>query len=381
MRILSVAWKSLLEQVRDLRNLLLAVSLPAFFMVLFALPYAGGLPRYEILLVDEAPAGAPAPATAAVVKALEDARYSDGKPMLSVKRGTPGDAGEALRTQAVALQLVLPADFSNRVAARDPRVAEAVRLEGDPGSVNFNGARWVVDDVVESTLAVLQDRRPVARPEVRLLGALGRTEFDYVAPGVIIFAIMLLVAQTAMLVVAEVQTGTLQRFQLARAGTAALFGGISLSQMAIAAVQVPLMTGVALAMGFHASGSLLAAVAICMILSLSAVGLGLLVACLARTPAEASNLGAGVLLAVTFLSGAFFPVPELPFLHAFGRDLGPWHLFAAKHAFSALHQVLVYGTPASGVAFELIATGLLSLVYLAVGIAVFRRVRMRAATL
>lgn len=386
MKILSIAWKTFVEQLRDLRNLLLAVSLPAGFMVLFALPYVGGLPSYTVMVQDEdrpavRPGGEPLRAGAELVDALEKARYPDGKPILIVKTATRAEAERALRASEIALLVAVPSDLSALVASGDPQAARRIGLEGDPGGASFMGARWAVDEQIELTVARLQGRAPPAHPELRPLGDVGRTEFDYVAPGVIIFAVLLLVAQTAMLVVAEIQSGTLQRYQITGAGAATLFSGISLAQMTVAAVQVPLMTAVALMMGFHAKGSIAMAIAICMVLSLSAVGLGLLVSCVVRTPAEASNVGAGLLLAVTFLSGAFFPVPELNFLHLFGREFGPWDIFAAKHAFGALRQVLVYGVPASGVRFELLATALLSALYLAIGVAVFRRTRMRAATL
>jgi ABC-2 type transport system permease protein len=383
MRVLWVAWKSLLEQVRDLRNLLLALSLPAGFMVVFALPYLGGLPTYRVVVRDadrgaSGRDGAPLQATRRLIEALRAERYPDGKAVLEL-RLVPRLEAAAQAGQA-ALLLEVGADFSERVAAGDPGAATAVTLIGDPSSPAFVSARWVVDDVLQRTVSALQGLPPPGHAAIRSLGpGEARTEYDAVVPGVIVFAILLLVAQTAMLMVAELQAGTLQRFQLSGAGAGVLFAGVSLSQMLIAAVQVPVITAVALLMGFHASGSLLAAVLVAMILGLSAVGLGLLVSCLARTPAEASNLGAGVLLAVTFLSGAFFPVPELGLVHAFGRELGPWHLFAATHAYAAIRQVLVHGAGLGDLLFELTATTVLSAAYLALGILVFGRTRLRAA--
>ncbi len=385
MKVLLVAWKSLVEQLRDVRNMLLAVSLPAGFMVMFALPYAGGLPTYRVVVHDQdrgatGPGGAPLRATQRLTEALRAVKYPDGKPVLELRPSTRPEAERALGAAQAALLLEVAPDFSERVAAGDPRAATALTLAGDPSSPAFVSARWVVDDVIQATVASLQGVPPPGHAVTRLLGdGVARTEYDYVAPGVIVFAVLLLVAQTAMLMVAEFQGGTLQRYQLSGAGAGVLFAGVSLSQMVIAAVQVPLMTGVALLMGFNAVGSILAAILIALILSLGAVGLGLLVACVARTPAEASNLGAGVLLAVTFLSGAFFPVPELAFVQAFGRELGPWHLFAAKHAYDAIRQVLVHGAGLGDLAFELSATAVLSAASLAIGVMVYGRTRLRAA--
>ncbi|MBM4270511.1 MAG: ABC transporter permease, partial [Deltaproteobacteria bacterium] len=182
---------------------------------------------------------------------------------------------------------------------------------------------------------------------------------------------------TMRIIVNEHQAGTLQRLQLTSMTGNDLFGGVALSQMVLACIQVPVMFGVAVALGYDAAGSIIAAIPVGLALSLSAVGLGLLVACVARNPTEAANLGAGVLLPVTFLSGAFFPVPDLAFLSVAGRDLGPWHIFPARHALAALRQQLTFGAPMGSVVFELVATVVLGLGMLWIGAAVFQRTRMR----
>jgi hypothetical protein len=253
-------------------------------MVVFALPFSGGLPTYKLLVKDDdqgasLPNGARLQAGAELLRALERATYQDGKPMLTLRKAERARAHELLRSGTdAALFMNVAGDLSRRVAAGDLHAAQGISLEGDLSSPNFVYAHWIVDATIEMTVAALQNRPAPAHPEIRLVGdGIGRTEFDHVVPGVIIFAILLLVAQTAMLVVGEHRSGTLLRYQLSGAGTGALFAGISLAQMSIAALQVPLMTAVALLMGFHAVGSLAAAIAICMILSLSAVGLGLLV--------------------------------------------------------------------------------------------------------
>ncbi|MEE8392149.1 MAG: hypothetical protein V3S14_15325 [Anaerolineae bacterium] len=111
-----------------------------------------------------------------------------------------------------------------------------------------------------------------------LLRAGPQTEFDIYAPGIMIFALLMIIPQTAMLVAREVRWGTLRRLHLTRLRAWDLLTGVSLAQMIVAVVQVVVMFAGALAVGFHNQGSLLLAIVVELAVSFSAVGKGLVVA-------------------------------------------------------------------------------------------------------
>ncbi|MBI2891960.1 MAG: ABC transporter permease, partial [Deltaproteobacteria bacterium] len=54
----------------------------------------------------------------------------------------------------------------------------------------------------------------------------------------------------------EVRQGTLRRLRLTRLGSAGLLGGVTLAQMLVATVQTVLIFLGALAVGYHAQGSI-----------------------------------------------------------------------------------------------------------------------------
>ena len=110
--------------------------------------------------------------------------------------------------------------------------------------------------------------------------------------------------------------GTLRRLRLTRLGAGDLLGGISLSQMAVAVVQVILVFGVALALGFNLAG----------------------------------------------------------------HQIGIFDVFPATHGFLALQQMLTYGAGLREIAFRLGVTVALSLLYFALGVFAFRHLKLRART-
>jgi len=147
--------------------------------------------------------------------------------------------------------------------------------------------------------------------------------------------------------------------------------------MVAAAVQMPITFGAALAMGFQSNGSLLLAMGIGLLLNLSAVGLGLIVACFARNDGDAVNLASGVLVPMVFLSDAMYPMPAAPILTVAGRTIEAYDLLPASHAAAAMRRVLIFGGGVGDIAYELVAMTVLSLLLLAVGVALYRRLRMR----
>jgi ABC-2 type transport system permease protein len=182
-----------------------------------------------------------------------------------------------------------------------------------------------------------------------------------------------------MTVSREVEAGTLRRLQITRMSAFDLLGGTSAVLLAVTAVSVLLTFLTAAALGFRSQGPLWAAVLVGCVTGLSVIGIGMLVAGVSRTVAQAfviSNFPLGLLM---FFSGGVFPLPRTTLFRAFGRDFGPFDLIPATHAVNALNKILNLGAGLGDVAFELTALVALSAVCFAAGVLVFRRVHLRPA--
>ena len=155
-----------------------------------------------------------------------------------------------------------------------------------------------------------EDTRQVVKLAEKPLPLTGAaSDFELYAPGMIVFAILLLIPQTAMLVGREVREGTMTRLRLSRLGAAEWLGGLTLSQMIVAVGQVLLTFAAAAVFGFRCRGSLLLAVGIGLMLGLSAVGMGLVVGRFSRSDSDAINVGSVFTMLQVFLSGSFFAMP------------------------------------------------------------------------
>jgi ABC-2 type transport system permease protein len=184
-----------------------------------------------------------------------------------------------------------------------------------------------------------------------------------------------------MTVAREVEAGTLRRLKLTRMTALDLLGGITLALMLVSVLAVVLTVLTAVALGFRGEGALGAAVLVGALTSLSVVGIGLVVACFAKSVAHAfviANFPLGLLMA---FSGVMFPIPRVPLFNLAGRPIGLYDILPATHAVAALNKLFTLGAGLGELGYELAALAVLSLAYFAAGVYLFQRTHLRPASM
>jgi ABC-2 type transport system permease protein len=361
-RTLVVARKSLLELVREPQLLLLVLLIPLAFLGIAALSYSTPLlVTHPVLVLDGGPESAP------LKEGLKAQRYADGRPVFDVVRTTDPDRASVALGEKTATALVTLSPESTTVT-----------ITGNALYARFYRASILLENVIYTHADRAAGRSEIVRLAVQPLGAASpQTEFDIYAPGMIIFALLLIVPQTAMLVAREIRWHTLRRLRLTRLRARDFLGGISLAQLVVAIVQVVTIFVGALLVGFHNQGSLAVAIAVGLVIAFSAIGQGLVVACFIENDSQAINVGSMVGMLQVFLSGSFYQLPPMTIFSLGGHQIDLFDVFPATHGFLALKQVLSYGAGLREIAFRLGATLVLSLLYFGVGVAVFQRLRMQ----
>jgi ABC-2 type transport system permease protein len=170
--------------------------------------------------------------------------------------------------------------------------------------------------------------------------------------------------------------GTLRRLRLTRVRAFDLLLGVTLAIMLVALVQVPITLGGALLMGFQNNGSLPLVLGITLLISLNSVGIGLIVACFARTPADATNLASAAMVPLIFLTEAMYPMPALPIGSIGSRTVQLYDFLPATHASEALRRVTIFGEGLTDITYELTMLVILSIILLAAGVLLYQRRRL-----
>jgi ABC-2 type transport system permease protein len=369
MRVLLVARKSLLELLREWQLVLFVVALPLVFLGILLVGYNTPLLVTHPLLV----AGA-VPQDAALLEELAAQRYADGRAIFDLAPVADLDTAAAALQHHDATALII---LSREPGTRDS-LPSSLTIMGDALYTQFYRA----STILESAAARHADRL-VGQPEIvrvveqPLTGASPLSEFDIYTPGMIVFALLLIIPQTAMLVARELRWDTLIRLRLTPMRARDLLGGIGLAQVIVAVVQVIVVFVTALLIGFNNQGSLWTAIAVGTVISFSAIGQGLLVACFVENDSQAINVGSAVAMTQVWFSGSFWRLPPITIFTLAGHQIDLFDIFPATHGLMALQQVLSYGAELREIAFRLAATLVLSFVYLIVGVAIFQRLKLR----
>jgi ABC-2 type transport system permease protein len=301
--------------------------------------------------------------------------YEDGKTRLFEVR-TVGSAkrGEQLvKDGDVAALVIIPANFSSAVmGTSDAAGVEEVRAHsipvGDPlegyanASVDVRGVQGDMDysfcsAIVESIVRAYHEATtarvraivgsflpggPAESQGTLVQGAfvsMGEKSelvaFDFIAPGLLVFGLMMTTMFVSSTLSMEVDNHTLDRLRLTKMGALDMMGGETARWMVIGVFQVLVLFGAVVAVGTHFEGTpgevLPYAILIGLCVVLASVALALVISSFVDDPEQASNLGTMLVVPLSFLTGAFFDL-QLP-----GIEYLPW-----SQGSTAMRHLLIY---------------------------------------
>ena len=382
MKALRFAWKNLLEAWREPKVYGLLLFFPALFVIVYYIAFGQtgkGLAQMLAISVVNQDAG---PAGAQLIESLRSTTF-DGQPVLDVTVvADRREAETALREYKDVLMFIVPSDLSQILQeVREGRAEKPVTLQlvGDPTLDSYVFANSFVPSIVDEFAKKFigwQTSNNVAIEFVPNTGSMA--DFQIGVPGLLVFAVLMGVVSSAMVVVREDVTGTLRRLQLTRASASDVIFGVALAHVVLAALQILIAFGIAALCGFRTPGSFILAIGIGTLVSLAATGLGLIVACFARSSITAALIGSAVFAPVAFVSGALFPVASVPIATLWGHDVSWFDILPARHAVEALQRVLIYGDGLTAIAYPLSALAVLSLMYLGIGVGLYQWLRIKA---
>ena len=381
MRMLACLRKTFLENVRDWKILILTLSLAPFFVYLMYGYLRAAPSSYTLLVVNEdrsAGTSPEAPGAAGLVAAWTLATHPDGAPLFKVRAVDDEWAAERLvRTREADLLVVIPAGFSSRLAAfRENPAGSPPALTNRHNASNLRStmamamsdyvAFLYVSAVTRTPSPLSVDIRPVDP-------AANRSEFDLYVPALLVLAVIMVLFTAAASLIKEVDKGTMVRLALSRLTTTELLAAITLNQMLIGTVAVLLSYAAAVSVGYRAQGPLAAMLVVSALATVSVVAISVLVAAFMRTIFELLTVGCFPFFILMFFSDAMVPLPKIPLFHVAGNVVNASDILPTSLAVRALNRILNDGAGLAGVWFEMTGIAVLTAVYFAAGLALFRR--------
>ncbi len=424
MKFISIAIKDFKELIRDRRGLFFILFFPIFLIWVLGFAFGGvgeGNTPHNIAVVNY-DQGSTMPFTSENVNYgnnltnfLTDSKYenSDVK-LFNITMTSESQAEDLLKQRSVDAELIIPANFSNSVVAMINNTIQSstglgssagktsitnststVIIRGDTGFMGFGVAQGIlagklgqfqensVNDEV-NLLAGTPGAQPTKFIDTKIEAIAGTenfTNFDFIAPGMIVFAILLLATTVAAILTREVESGTLERLKMSKMRSFdLLFGGL-IPWSLVAAAQVVILLVVAIFQGLHWQGSfnsIVLAVFIGVIGGIASISLAMIIASFAKNDRQAANLGTLIVVPLGFLIGAFFELPQIVIGTLMGHTFLIYDILPWRHTLVALRSVLVFGSGWNSVSYEIVMSAILTLILFVIGVILFSKTRLSA---
>ncbi|MDO8870033.1 MAG: ABC transporter permease [Methanobacteriaceae archaeon] len=427
-KFLSIAIKDSKELLRDRKGLFLILGFPLFFMLIFGFAFGGMGQENEThnLAIVNYDQGAVFPTTNAKINfgnnlttVLKDTKYEDSEThIFNVTKTTENNANNIIKNSNADALLIIPKNFSQAMVnllssninqnalssssssvssgstSSNSNVTAKLIIRGDSSSVSFgvsqailvgiigNYQDQVVNNVKKSVSGSSSSQIEYIKTDVESAsGTSSFTTFDFLAPGMMVFAILLLATTVASGLTREVESGTLKRLKLSKMRSFdLLFGGL-IPWSLIAALQILILLGVAIAIGFHWQGgtnSIILAMIVAIIGGVASVALGMIIASFAQNDRQATNLGTLVTVPVSFLSGAFFQLPQVVMGNFMGNTVEIYDLLPWRHTLLALRRILIYGGNWNDISYQVAWMVVLTVILFVIGVVLFSKMRLQA---
>jgi len=284
---------------------------------------------------------------------------------------------------------------ANVVLPTAGNTTSSLMIQGDSGYMNYATAQGLVMTILDQYKdSVRSNATALAAPgtgnglftdyipleTVPIAGTQAFTLFDYLIPGLIVFALLMQTGLIAGSLAREVESGALNRLKLSNVRAFDLLFGTFVTWTLVAVAQVIILIAIAIALGYHYQGGvsgLSLALIIGVIAAMASISLALLVAAFTKNEMQAISLGIMIASPIAFLAGAFMPLPRQELGTLGGQvyqvyDVVPW-----THAVSSLRAVLTYGTGLTpDVLLQMSWLIGLTAVLFIVGVVTYRQVRL-----
>ena len=386
MRILSFLRKSIKENIRDWKILVITLIMAPIYVLITYTVYHDANQSYSIIVsnLDKGIAikeGSHFNVGDNIVSAMEEAHYSDKKKVFAIRVENDVQKGQKrLKDRSAEIMIIIPEDFSQSMLAHMAGESQrpALIIYGDEASPQVMMARVLADvSIYEVVMTITKTDLPIAIVSKPIENAKAPTPFGAYIPGLLALSLVSLMFTAVASIIKEVDKGTIRRIKISRLKPIEFLSAISLTQ-AILSIPVILLTYLtAFSLGYRPTGSLITLLVVGLFSSFSIMGISLMIASFINTIFELMTVGSLPYFILLFFSGAWFPMPAAKLFAIAGHPIGITDILPISHTVSAMNKILNYGAGLSDVFFEFCAILILTIFYYTAGVFLFNRKHMK----
>lgn len=388
MRIWNFLRKSLKENLRDWKILLITLIMAPIYVLITYTTVGNSNPIYQVIVNNQDQGFQMEDGTVVnlgedSVNALKTALYLDGSPMFKVVMDSHQQLNEKkLKDRDVEVLLVIPADFSQVLQEKmsvTNRVLAKMALYGDESNPKYAIARILVDTTIYSAIATLTNTEmPMEIVGIALDDVEAPTPFEAYIPGMLALSLISLIFTAVASIIKEIDKGTMKRIKISKLSPMEFLTSVSITQALISIPVLLLTYCTAYLFGYRPEGSLISVMLVGFISSFSIMAVSLLIASFINTIFELMTVGTLPYFILLFFSGAWFPMSGKTLFSIGSHSFGLTDLLPISHTVSAMNKILNYGANFSEILFEMGTVVVITIIYFSIGIPLFTRKHMGA---
>jgi ABC-2 type transport system permease protein len=388
MRLLALFKKTMIENFRDWKILILILTFAPFFVVLMYFYIGYTTETYKVIFINY-DQGVKAVdrdlfnAGQILISEMTEATYEDGTNILVVyKEEEMAKAKKRLEDKSVDVIVEIPNNFSETLMdfKEGKRPAPVVvKTYGDPANTKYiMAAAWCDSITYHYAAALTGQESPLELQTESISRSKSLNDFSLYVPALLALAVMMLMFTAAATIIREKDKGTILRLRISNMTTFEWLSAVSVTQIIIGLLAIGMTYLTAISLGYQSSGSLIAVIVVGILSSLSIIAISLVVAALLRSVFDLMTIGCFPFFILMFFSGGMFPIPPLQLFVVGDRSIHINDILPTTHSIAALGKILNYDSGLGDVVFEIGAIVILSFIYFAVGVWLFTKRHMRA---
>jgi ABC-2 type transport system permease protein len=386
-----IAWKDLMELIRNRLGLVMLVLMPIFMMAMVGFIYPSNTSVSNI----------------PIALANQDAGFANStigsQTFLTVLQGINNSTGMMTITNASNVDeikdlvqkgdvyggILIPSNFTSSIMTGEQGTVVIVIDQSNPQmSASIQAVLNGVFDQMGTMLAQqkVQGLSPavnatnslaIVKPyNIQAEGAVSghSSYFDFIAPGIMAMTVMMSVMTGLPAAISqEKEVGTLDGMMVAPINRLAIILGKTLAQTARGLIQGVLILALGVALfGVTIQGSILLVFGLLLLGVFSFVGLGVVITSFAKDQETAMMIMMTLMFPMMFLSGVFFPIQQMPwYMQSISKVL------PLTYVATALRKVMVLGAQIPAITSELTILIAFGIVMTAIAVPVFRRAMTR----
>jgi len=379
MKWFSIFKKNCVQQRRDLLGFSLAVFTAPAFVLLYWLFFSNNIQTYNLIILNQEHVKARDNARSIeLVRALEGYEKPSGEKYFSVKTAeSPNDFHERLLSGRADAGIIIHPGFSPGGKKKNHE-NPAITIKGNATLPVYIMSSAIIRRAVNHYMEDVHGKRPLLNIVEKPLGlSNARTGFELYVPGLLVFAVIMIIFSSSVPMAREVETGTMVRLRMSMMNTLDLMIGMSLVQFILGVLSIGLTFLTARFLGFESAGSTGLALLISSAACFSSIGIGMMVVSLSGNMTQTILISSVAMFLLVLFSGVIFPVPESVLFSFYGFDIGPLDLLPTVHMRSGLDKVLNLGASWGEVKFEIIMLLVISILYFTAGLIFFNNFKIK----